>query len=127
MSDTPAGTYTAVDAGAFYSVALRTDGTLVSWGNNFFGQVSGTPTGLFCVVVAGDYRDVAMPASPAPQIAYLKLRVQALVDGGVSLPADGKSLQTKVDAVAAALGRDDVQAAIGSLDAFINQVEAFAD
>ena len=63
--------------------------------------------------------------TPAEQIADLKLSVQALVDAGVSLPADGKSLLAKLDAAAAALGANDPQAAIDSLNAFINQVEAF--
>ena len=34
------GTYSAVAAGWFHNVAIRTDGTLVSWGNDGVGQVS---------------------------------------------------------------------------------------
>ena len=58
-------------------------------------------------------------------IGDLSLSVQALVDGGVSLPADGKSLQATLDAAAAALAANNAQATIGSLNGFISQVEAF--
>jgi len=35
---------TAIAAGWGYSVALMNDGTLVAWGDNSYGQVTGTPT-----------------------------------------------------------------------------------
>ena len=35
----PAGTYTAVAAGEFHSLALAQDGHVLSWGNNQFGQL----------------------------------------------------------------------------------------
>ncbi|HUQ70761.1 MAG TPA: hypothetical protein VM165_14625 [Planctomycetaceae bacterium] len=54
ISDTPAGTFTAVAAGLFHSVAIRTDGTLASWGGlDEFGEVSDTPAGTFIAVAEG--------------------------------------------------------------------------
>src|SRR5215211_790299 len=35
-------------------------GPLVSWGSDFYGQVSGTPTGAFLKVAAGSSHDVAI-------------------------------------------------------------------
>jgi hypothetical protein len=54
LNDTPTGTgFVAVAAGGYHNVALRSDGSLVSWGNNWNGQVSNTPTGTGFVAVAG--------------------------------------------------------------------------
>jgi alpha-tubulin suppressor-like RCC1 family protein len=36
---TSATDWTAVDAGAFHTCAIKTDGTLYCWGSNFNGQV----------------------------------------------------------------------------------------
>ena len=32
---------TAIAGGGFFSLALKTDGTVWGWGNNFYGQASG--------------------------------------------------------------------------------------
>jgi len=55
VSDTPADCntpaecgFTAVAAGGSYSLALRADGSIVSWGCDNFGQVSNTPTPTDC-------------------------------------------------------------------------------
>ena len=34
---------TAIAAGYWHSVALKNDGSVVAWGHNFYGQVTGTP------------------------------------------------------------------------------------
>ena len=60
VSDTPAGNFFAVAAGSVHSVAIRTDGSLVSWGSGF-GQVSG-PAGTFIAVAVGDFHNVAIRA-----------------------------------------------------------------
>jgi hypothetical protein len=60
VTGTPAGTFTAVAAGHEHSVALRTDGTLVSWGSDGSGVVSGTPVGTFSAVAAGYAHSVAI-------------------------------------------------------------------
>jgi len=62
VSGTPAGNdYTAVSAGGYHSVAIRTDGTLVAWGGDNNGEVSRTPTtGTYTAVAAGTYHSVAI-------------------------------------------------------------------
>ena len=59
---------------------------------------------------------------PISLISELSLSVQALVDGDASLPADGKSLQVTLDA---AFNANNATAAIGSMNGFIWQVEAY--
>jgi len=49
----PAGTFSDLAAGLTHALAVRTDGSLASWGDDTFGQVSGTPTGVFSAVAAG--------------------------------------------------------------------------
>jgi hypothetical protein len=54
VSDTPAGTdFVQVAGGAYFSLALRDDGSIVSWGDDSHGQVSDTPAGTDFVQVAG--------------------------------------------------------------------------
>ena len=50
-----------VSAGWYSSVALRQDGSLVSWGNDEHNQVSDTPEGYdFVVVLAGERHSTAI-------------------------------------------------------------------
>jgi hypothetical protein len=58
----PAGdNFVAASAGVFFSVALRADGSLASWGDDSYGQVSGTPAGNnFAAASAGGYHSVAL-------------------------------------------------------------------
>jgi hypothetical protein len=58
VSNTPTGGgFTAITAGGKTSMAIRSDGTLVSWGLSGNGQVSGMPTGsgFTAVATGGDY------------------------------------------------------------------------
>lgn len=49
------GDVTAIDAGADYSMALRSNGTVVAWGSNFSGETD-VPAGLDGVTaIAGGY------------------------------------------------------------------------
>ncbi len=47
-------------AGDHHSVAIRSDGTLGSWGSDDYGQVTQTPTRRFTAVAAGGYHSVAI-------------------------------------------------------------------
>jgi alpha-tubulin suppressor-like RCC1 family protein len=72
------GTYTSLAAGAYHSLALRADGSLYTWGWNFYGQLgNGTSsataavsnpnptqiTGTYTQVVAGIYHSLALRAN----------------------------------------------------------------
>lgn len=56
------GTYTAVAAGLYHTVALRTNGSLIAWGwDGDYGQVSNTPiTGTYTAIAAGGSHTVAL-------------------------------------------------------------------
>lgn len=60
----PAGfDFIAVAGGGEHGSALRADGSLVSWGRNWFGEVSDTPSGSdFTAVAAGDGHGLALRA-----------------------------------------------------------------
>ncbi|MHB9005347.1 MAG: HYR domain-containing protein [Limisphaerales bacterium] len=60
MSDTPVTAVLAVDGGGFHSLAIRLDGSLTSWGDDSYGQVSGMPVGTFLAVAAGGFHSVAL-------------------------------------------------------------------
>src|SRR5438094_2204048 len=56
------GTVAQVSAGADYSCALRTDGTVACWGDNYFGQAT-PPADAFTQVSAGGPGGAATPTS----------------------------------------------------------------
>jgi hypothetical protein len=47
----PPGGFRAIDAGGFFSVGIRADGTLAAWGDNTYGQLN-VPSGTFIAVDA---------------------------------------------------------------------------
>jgi alpha-tubulin suppressor-like RCC1 family protein len=50
-----------IACGVWHSVALKSDGSLVSWGRDTYGQVSGTPSGNdFVSVCGGDSHSLAL-------------------------------------------------------------------
>jgi hypothetical protein len=61
----------------------------------------------------------------AQQIQVLQSVVTELVDIGVKLPADGNSLQVKLNAALSAVTKGNSHAAIDAVNAFSNQVSAF--
>jgi hypothetical protein len=95
---------------------------VVSGDTAFVGFTGGTG-GLFAV------QDIATWTFESPitaqAIENLKNAVQALVDQGVVLPANGQSLQAKLNAALGYLSVGDIPDTIGTLQAFINQVNAF--
>ena len=54
-------TFSQVASGRYHNVALKTDGSLLSWAYNGHGQVSSTPAGNdFVAVAAGEYHSLAL-------------------------------------------------------------------
>ncbi|GDY22561.1 hypothetical protein LBMAG56_39080 [Verrucomicrobiota bacterium] len=62
LSGTPAGNdFVAVSVGAYFSLALRVDGTIAAWGDDTYGTVRNAPTGDgFVQIEAGDNHAVAL-------------------------------------------------------------------
>ena len=61
VSGAPAYGFAQVSSGGYHSAAVHIDGSLVSWGNNVYGQVSDTPAGnSFTQVSAGKHFSVAL-------------------------------------------------------------------
>ena len=60
----PAGlVYVAADVGSIHALALRSDGTVVAWGNNSYGQLNVTPLpagAKYTGVAAGGYHSLAL-------------------------------------------------------------------
>ena len=57
----PSGSYIAISAGQYYSIALRKDGTIAAWGDNSAGQLD-VPAGQFIKIDAGQYHCLAIRA-----------------------------------------------------------------
>lgn len=62
VSDTPSGTdFKYIATGARHSLAVRTDGSIVAWGEDYLGTVSNTPGGTgFIQVAAGSSHSLAL-------------------------------------------------------------------
>jgi hypothetical protein len=57
----PSGTgFTAIAAGGYHSLALRTDGSIVGWGYNYYGQAMPPSGTSFVAVAAGTYHSLAL-------------------------------------------------------------------
>jgi alpha-tubulin suppressor-like RCC1 family protein len=53
---------TAIAAGNVHAVALKDDGSVVAWGGNYYGQVTGTPT------TVDPYSAIASPVTLGGQV-----------------------------------------------------------
>jgi hypothetical protein len=58
-----AGTFAAVAAGFYWSLGLRTDGTLAAWGDNTYGELN-VPPGRFASIAAGGNHGPALVPTP---------------------------------------------------------------
>ena len=73
----------AIAAGMGHIVALKNDGTVVAWGNNLFGQVTGTPTTNF------PYSATASPVTLGGQVLSGVTAIAAGESHTVALKNDG--------------------------------------
>jgi len=61
VTDTPLGAdYVAIAAGAYHSLALRTDGSIVGWGDNGVGQANSPDGTNYVAITAGAYHSLAV-------------------------------------------------------------------
>jgi probable HAF family extracellular repeat protein len=97
----------------FAASGINNQGQIAGWG--IFSSGETARRGAF----------VMTPLSAAQRMQILGASVTALVQSGVSLPADGQSLLTKLDAAQQSTAAGDLTAASNQLDAFLNQVAAF--
>ena len=115
------------DAG---DLALRAGSPCIDAGSNDYvfldlvaTDLAGNPRIVNEIVDMGAYEYQGGTVQDA--ILDLQQAVQALIDAGVQLPADGKSLQTKLQYAQECLAAGDLVNARGAIGAFINQVQAF--
>jgi alpha-tubulin suppressor-like RCC1 family protein len=126
----PAGNhFVALWAGGYHVIAMRGDGSLVSWGWNAHGEVSNTPQEAgFMTASAGGYHSLAihpLNEDVTAAIQALKAQVADLISLGAVLPANGQSLYAKLNAALGKVAMGDIEGAIDSLRAFVNQVKSF--
>jgi hypothetical protein len=82
-----------------------------------------TNNGTFPIASAED-AGFTLGSTAAPMIEILQSVVQELVTIGVMLPANGNSLEAKLNAALSSVEKGNKNAAKGQLGAFINQVNA---
>ena len=56
----PSNPFTAIAAGAYHSLALRSDGTIVGWGRNNYGQATPPAGNKFTAIAAGYWHSLAL-------------------------------------------------------------------
>jgi hypothetical protein len=78
---------TAIAAGADHTVALKNDGTVVAWGFNHSGQVTGTPTNDFNPAIASPVTLGGLVLSGVTAIAAGSGHTVALIGGVQLLPS----------------------------------------
>jgi hypothetical protein len=113
---------------------LDVDGLLFTGGGlevNIWNDGGGVPYSFFAFngsgfpLASSEAASFALASKPADQIAVIQGAVTELVNIGVKLPANGNPLQAKLKAALNAVNRGNNNAAVGALNAFDNQVDAF--
>jgi hypothetical protein len=120
--------FVAVAAGVFHTLALRSDGSLVSWG---LAQEQTPTEGEFAAIASGPLVMVAVqfvpPPSAAESIHAIDEAVQALVEDGAPLPADGIVLRTPLRLAERFANRERHEIAACLLEVFVAAVERYVD
>jgi alpha-tubulin suppressor-like RCC1 family protein len=65
----PEGEYVAIAAGCSHSLALRSDGTIIGWGNNEYSQATPPEGNDFIAIAAGHHQSLAIRKEPTVQTA----------------------------------------------------------
>ena len=104
QTNVPAGLsgVTAIAAGGWHTVALRSDGTVVAWGWNTDGQTI-VPAGLSGVtaIAAGAYHTVALVAPQPPQLTIIPYAANVILTWPTN--AAGFALQSTTNLVSPAV------------------------
>ena len=125
---------TAIAAGTFQSLALKSNGTVVGWGNDF--ECISTPpsciTGVTAITTGGGHSltlqaqsCVQIGCSPQQDLLKIIAQIQALVAAGTLTQNQGAGLIDKINQVVVKLDAGQTSAACNQLNSFINQVNAF--
>ena len=61
----PEGEYVAIAAGCSHSLALKSDGSIVGWGNNEYGQATPPEGNDFIAIAAGHFQSLAIRRKPS--------------------------------------------------------------
>jgi hypothetical protein len=110
---------TGIAAGGFHSLALKSDGTVVAWGDDGLGQtdVPAGLTGVTAIAAGGNFSlGLVSVAGPLEELTSLG---NAVIGVG-----PGHSLANKVKNAYAALLENDVTGTCSILTAFTNEVGA---
>ena len=76
----PAGNdFVAIAASGFHSLALKSDGSLVGWGENSYGETNVPAGNGFVAIAAGLYHSLAIQVPEPASLALLALGLPFLV------------------------------------------------
>ena len=62
QTSVPSGQYTAIDAGRYHNLGIKSDGTLAGWGDNYWGQTN-VPAGTFTAIAAGNEHSLGIKSN----------------------------------------------------------------
>jgi len=114
---------TAIAAGNMHSLALKSDGTVVGWGNTGLATPPAGLSGVVAIAAGGVHSLALQLQSPQQQATTLVGQVQALVPGTLT-QNQADALINKLEQVIDKLDKGQTNAACGQLGSFINQANA---